>query len=66
MAGRVLLKIVYLLVRRTLGLVVLVARRDVAKDAEPRRHIRYPVPHVGRSALTVIDSRREGDTCPQS
>jgi hypothetical protein len=30
----VLLKIVYLLVRRVLGLVVLISRRDLAKDAE--------------------------------
>ena len=34
MAGRVLLKIVYLLVRRLLGLAVLVLRKDLAKDAE--------------------------------
>ena len=35
MAGRVLLEIVYLLVRRVLGFAVLVAfRRDLAKDAE--------------------------------
>ena len=34
MAGRVLLKIVYLLVRRILGLAVLVLRKDLAKDAE--------------------------------
>jgi putative transposase len=34
LAGRVLLKIVYLLVRRVLGLAVLVFRRDLAKDAE--------------------------------
>ena len=34
MAGRVLLKIVYLLVRRILGLAVLLFRRDMAKDAE--------------------------------
>ena len=33
MAGRVLLKIVYLLVRRILGLAVLLFRRDMAKDA---------------------------------
>ena len=33
MAGRVLLKIVYLLVRRVLGLFVLVFRKDLAKDA---------------------------------
>jgi putative transposase len=34
LAGRVLLKIVYLLVRRILGLAVLVLRKDLAKDAE--------------------------------
>ena len=34
MAGRVLLKIVYLLMRRILGLAVLVFRGDLAKDAE--------------------------------
>ena len=34
MAGRVLLKIVYLLVLRILGLAVLIFRRDMAKDAE--------------------------------
>jgi hypothetical protein len=34
LAGRVLLKIVYLLVRRVPGLVVLVFRKDLAKDAE--------------------------------
>jgi hypothetical protein len=34
LAGRVPLKIIYLLVRRVLGLVVLVFRTDLAKDAE--------------------------------
>jgi putative transposase len=34
LAGRVLLKIVYLLVRQLLGLGVLVFRKDLAKDAE--------------------------------
>ena len=34
MAGRVLLKIVYLLVRRILGLIVLIFRKDMTKDAE--------------------------------
>jgi hypothetical protein len=34
LAGWVLLKIVYLLVRRLLGLAVLVLRKDLAKDAE--------------------------------
>ena len=35
MAGRVLLKIVYLLVRRVLGLAALLFRWDRAKDTEP-------------------------------
>jgi len=34
LADRVLLKIVYLLVRRILGLAVLASRTDLAKDAE--------------------------------
>jgi hypothetical protein len=34
LAGRVLIKIVYLLTRRILGLAVLVFRKDLAKDAE--------------------------------
>jgi putative transposase len=34
LADRVLLKIVYLLVRRLLGLAVLVFRKDLANDAE--------------------------------
>jgi putative transposase len=34
LAGRVLLKIVYLLVRRILGLAILAFRKDLAKDAE--------------------------------
>ena len=34
MAGRVLLKIVYLLVRRILELIVLLFRTDMTKDAE--------------------------------
>jgi putative transposase len=34
LAGRVLLKIIYLLIRRLLGLAVLVFRKDLAKDAE--------------------------------
>ena len=34
MAGRVLIKIVYQLARRILGLAVLVFRKDLAKDAE--------------------------------
>jgi hypothetical protein len=35
LASRVLLKIVYLLVSRILGLAVLTVRMDLAKDAEP-------------------------------
>ena len=34
MAGRMLLKIVYMLVRRVLGLALLLFREDLAKDAE--------------------------------
>jgi len=34
LAGRMLFKIVYLLVRRILGLAVLISRSDLAKDAE--------------------------------
>jgi putative transposase len=34
LAGRVLIKIVYQLTRRILGLAVLVFRKDLAKDAE--------------------------------
>ena len=34
MAGRVLIRIVYLVVRRILGLAVLALRADIAKDAE--------------------------------
>ena len=34
MAGRVLLKSVYLLVRQVLSLAVLISRKDLAKDAE--------------------------------
>ena len=34
MAGRMLLKIIYLLVRRVLGLAVLISRNNLAKDAE--------------------------------
>jgi hypothetical protein len=72
LAGRVLLKIVYLLIRRVLGLAVLVFRRDLAKDAELlvlrhenavlRRHagrIRYePTDRVWFTALAQDDRRR--------
>jgi putative transposase len=71
LAGRVLLKIIYLLVRRILGLVVLLFRRDMAKDAELlvlrhenavlRRHagrIRYePADRVWFAALARLLQR---------
>ena len=71
MAGRVLLKIVYLLVRRVAALAVLVFRRDLAKDAELlvlrhenavlRRHagrIRYePADRVWFAALARLIPR---------
>jgi putative transposase len=72
LAGRVLLKIVYLLVRRILGLVVLLFRRDMAKGAELlvlrhenavlRRHagkVRYgPADRVWSAALARLLTRR--------
>jgi putative transposase len=72
LAGRVLLKIVYLLVRRLLGLAVLVFRGDRAKDAELlvirhenavlRRHagrIRYePADRAWFAALASLLPRR--------
>ena len=74
LAGRVLLMIVYLLVRRVLGLAVLVFRRDLAKDAELlvlrhenavlRRHagrIRYePTDRVWFTALAQLIPRGSG------
>src|ERR1019366_5839079 len=70
--GRVLLKIVYLLVRRIPGLAVLVLRKDLAKDAELlvlrhenavlRRHagpIRHePAGRVWFAALARVVTRR--------
>ncbi|MGH3225258.1 MAG: hypothetical protein ACRDPY_42350 [Streptosporangiaceae bacterium] len=79
MAGRVVLTIVYLLVRRVLGLAVLLLRRDLAKDAELlalrhenavlRRHaarIRYePADRVWFTALAqLIPRRRWADIFP--
>jgi putative transposase len=72
LAGRVLLKIVYLLVRRILGLAVLLFRTDLAKDAELlvlqhenavlRRHagrVRYePADRLWLAALTRLTPRR--------
>jgi hypothetical protein len=50
----VLLKIVYLLVRRVLGLAVLAFRGDLAKDAEllVLRHENVCVPRIPSTALT--------------
>ena len=74
-----LLKIVYLLVRRVLGLAVLISRRDLAKDAELlvlrhenavlRRHagrIRYePADRLWFAALArLIPRRRWADVFP--
>ncbi len=65
-----LLKIVYLLVRRILGLAVLLFRRDMAKDAELLRHenailrrhadkVRYePADRVWFAALARLLPRR--------
>ena len=79
MAGRVLLKIVYLLIRRLLGLAVLVFGKDLAKDAELlvlrhenavlRRHagrVRYePADRVWFAALArFIPRRRWTDVFP--
>ena len=72
MADRVLLKMVYLLVRRILGLAVLVSRTDLAKDAELlvlrhenavlRRHagrVRYdPADRVWLAALARLLPRK--------
>jgi len=56
----VLLKIVYLLVRRLLGLAVLVLRKDLAKDAELLvvRHEALSVPDGGGRPLSP--RRRSG------
>jgi putative transposase len=79
LAGRVLLKIVYLLVSRILGLAVLVFRTDLAKDAELlalrhenavlRRHVgrvRYePADRVWLAALArLIPRNRWPDVFP--
>jgi hypothetical protein len=68
LAGRVLLKIVYLLVRRILGLAALTVRRDLAKDAV--RWLRDLVwdhfadvlrsPSCPRSGSTFDHTRRAG------
>ena len=58
MTGQALLKIVYLLVRRILGLVVLAFRKDLAKDAEllvPRHENAVLRRHVGRVRYEPID-----------
>jgi putative transposase len=72
LAGRVLLKIVYLLARQILGVAVLISRKDLAKDAELlvlrhenavlRRHagrIRYgPAERAWFAALARLIPRR--------
>jgi len=60
LAGRVLLKIVYLLVRQVLGLAVLVFRGDRARDAELLvvRHEALSVPDGGGRPLSPC--RRSG------
>jgi hypothetical protein len=72
LAGRMLFKIAYLLVRRILGLAVLISRSDLAKDAELlvlrhenavlRRHagrVRYgPADRVWLAALARLIPRR--------
>ena len=61
MAGRVLLKIVHLLVSRILGLAVLVFRTDLAKDAEllALRHENAVLRrHVGRVRYEPADRVR--------
>ena len=72
MAGRVLIRIVYLVVRRILGLAALALRADIAKDAEllvlrhenavPRRHadrVRCePADRVWLAALARLIPRR--------
>ena len=68
LAGRVLLKIVYLLVRRLLGLGVLVFGQDVAKDAEllVLRHehavLRRPAGRIRYGPADRIWFRRAGTT----
>jgi hypothetical protein len=79
LAGRVLLKIVYLLICRLLGLAVLVFRKDLAKDAELlvlrhenavlRRYagrVRYePADRVWFASLArLIPRRRRTDVFP--
>ena len=76
MAGRMLFKIAYLLVRRILGLAVLISRSDLAKDAELlvlrhenavlRRHagqVRYgPADRLWLAALARLIPRRRWAT----
>jgi hypothetical protein len=61
LASRVLLKIVYLLVRRVLGLAALVFRRDLAKDAELGAPAENAVlrRHVGRIRYEPATCHRE-------
>jgi putative transposase len=80
LAGRVLIKIAYLLVRRILGLAALLFRRDMAKDAEllVLRHenallrrqagrLRYePADRVWFAALARLIPAGAGPTSSQS
>jgi len=70
LTGQALLKIVYLLVRRILGLVVLAFRKDLAKDAEllvPRHEnavLRAAPAGYGTSRPTECGSPRWPGSCP--
>ena len=80
MAGRVLLKIVYMVVRRILGLAVLAFRGDRVKDAELlvlrhenavlRRHGRVRYQPAGRVCFAaparLIPRRRWAEIFPRS
>ena len=77
MAGRVPLKIVYVLVRRILGLAVLLSRKDITKEAEllVLRHenavlrrqigrVRYqPGDQLWLAALSRLIPRHRGERC---
>jgi hypothetical protein len=64
LAGRVPLKIIYLLVRRVLGLVVLVFRTDLAKDAE-LLVLRHENAVLRRHADRYVTSRPTGSGSPR-
>jgi hypothetical protein len=64
LAGRVLLKIVYLLVRRMLGLAVRLFRRDMAKDNAFAAELLMPR-DLTRSATERTLSKRRDFTPPE-